>query len=264
MAVVDCHCHIYPDKIAARASESVGEFYLVPMFERQATASRLLEICETSPITHHVVCSVAVKPATVEAINTFIADQCAEHPEFIGFATMHQDYEDPEREIERIINLGLKGVKLHPDTQKVNMDDPRLMRLYELMEGRLPLMVHCGDYRYPFSQPERLRNVLRTFPNLRVNAAHFGGWSVYDYAVEILENESCFFDMSSSQAWLGPRRTLELIKHYGTDRIMFGSDFPMWDPIDEFNKFTALGFTDDELENMLHHNCERFIGEKIG
>ena len=264
MAVVDCHCHIYPEKIAARASQSVGEFYLTPMFEAEATGSRLLEICEGSPITHHVVCSVATKPATVESINDFIAEQCRLHPEFIGFAAMHQDYPDPEREIERAISLGLKGVKLHPDTQQVNMDDPRLMRIYEIIEGRLPLIMHCGDYRYPFSRPERLKEILHTFPNLRVDAAHFGGWSIFDYAVEILEHENCFFDMSSAQYWLGPRRTLELTRHYGTDRIMFGSDFPMWDPIDEFNQFTSLDFTDDELENLLWHNCERFVGEKIG
>lgn len=51
---------------------------------------------------------------------------------------MHQDFEDMEGEIDRAIQLGLKGVKIHPDTQKVNMDDPRLMRLYEIIEGRLP------------------------------------------------------------------------------------------------------------------------------
>ena len=71
-------------------------------------------------------------------INDFIAEQCRTHDNFVGFATMHQDFEEVEREIDRAIELGLKGVKIHPDTQKVNMDDPRLMRLYEIIEGRLP------------------------------------------------------------------------------------------------------------------------------
>ena len=50
---------------------------------------------------------------------------------------------------------------------------------------------------------------------------------------------------------------------WGTDRIMFGSDFPMWDPAEEFHTLATAGFTDDELENILWHNAERFSGVKV-
>ncbi len=263
MTVIDCHCHIYPEKIAARAVENVGHFYNVTMRNSEGTPQALLDLCEDSPITHYVVHSVATKPEHVESINNFIAEQCNQHPEFIGFATLHQDYSDPEAEIERAISLGLKGVKLHPDTQAVNMDDPRLMRIYEIIEGRLPIILHCGDYRYDYSHPRRLKNVLHTFPNLVVDAAHFGGWSVYDMALEYLEDENCFLDMSSAQEILGPRRTYELTQIYGTDRIMFGSDFPMWEPTNEYKLYTALDFSKDELEDLLHHNAERFLGFEV-
>lgn len=262
MAVVDIHTHIYPEKIAVRAAKSVGEFYNVGMFDG-GSVEALKHAVQGSPITHHVVHSVATKPEHVESINNFIAQTCAENPNFIGFATMHQDYENPEAEIERAISLGLRGVKLHPDTQEVNMDDPRLMRIYEIIEGRLPLIVHTGDYRYDFSHPRRLKEILHTFPNLVVDAAHFGGWSIFDLAVEYLEDENCFLDMSSAQDFLGPRRTKELVEIYGTDRIMFGSDFPMWNPVKEYNMFTALDFTSAEMENMLWHNAERFLGMEI-
>lgn len=263
MTVIDCHCHIYPEKIAARAVQGVGEFYLINMHATEGTADELLQICEDTPITHHIVHSVATSPKQVETINNFIAGECAEHPEFIGFATMHQDYADPEAEIERAISLGLKGLKLHPDTQKVNMDDPRLMEIYEIIAGRLPLIVHTGDYRYDYSHPRRLKNILRTFPDLVVDAAHFGGWSVFDYATEFLEDERCFLDMSSAQELLGPRRTYELTKIYGTDRLMFGSDFPMWSPGKEYQMYEALPFTDDEKENLFWHNAERFLGFEV-
>ena len=135
------------------------------------------------------------------------------HPNFVGFMAMHQDYPNPEAEIERAIGLGLRGMKLHPDTQKVNMDDDRLMRIYEPIEGRMPLVMHCGDYRTDFSHPRRMKRILHEFPNLVVDAAHFGGWSVFDLAVEYLENENCFLDMSSSQKFLGRRRTRELLRN---------------------------------------------------
>ncbi len=262
MAVIDMHAHIYPDKIADRAVDAVGDFYHVDMYGK-GTATHLLSSQEHAPITHFVVHSVATKPATVASINDFIAEQCQLHPEFIGFMAMHQDLEDPEAEIERAIELGLRGMKLHPDTQKVEMDDPRLMEIYEMIEGRLPLIVHTGDYRTDFSHPRRLKNILHAFPNLVVDAAHFGGWSVAEIGYDILHEENVFIDVSSSMAYLGKRRTRELARMWGTERVMFGSDFPMWDPAHEYDVFTTSGFTDDELENMLWHNAERFTGVKV-
>lgn len=262
MTVVDAHVHVYPEKIALRAAESVGDFYQYPMF-KEGSIPAMLAAVEGSPITHHIIYSVATKPSNVESINDFIAAECKKHPNFVGFMAMHQDYPNPETEIERAIGLGLRGMKLHPDTQKVNMDDDRLMRIYKLIEGRMPLVMHCGDYRTDFSHPRRMKRILHEFPNLVVDAAHFGGWSVFDLAVEYLENENCFLDMSSSQKFLGRRRTRELCEIYGADRILFGSDFPMWDPSEEFEMFESLDFPKADFEKMTWHNAERFIGMDI-
>ncbi|MDO4797413.1 MAG: amidohydrolase family protein [Coriobacteriales bacterium] len=261
MQVADVHVHIYPDKVAQRASQSVGEFYHVPMEVEIASVGSLVQSMERSGISRSVVHSVAVRPGTVGSINDFIARTCNEHPEFVGFMTLHQDTPDMAAEIERACDLGLKGIKLHPDTQQVNMDDERLMRAYEVAERKgLPLILHCGDYRYDYSHPRRLKRILHEFPNLVVNAAHFGGWSVYDYALEFLEGERCFLDVSSSMRYLGPRRTRELVEAYGYDRILFGSDFPMWRPEGVLEDFNALGFSQGAYERMCLRNCERFLG----
>lgn len=265
--VIDAHAHIYPGKIAPRAVEAVGDFYNLEMFG-DGTAEHLLSRCAEAPITHFIVHSVATTPHAVEAINDFIAAQCHEHAQFIGFGTMHQDYQDMEAEVQRAIDLGLKGFKIHPDTQKVNMDDPRFMRLYELIEGRLPIVIHTGDYRYDYSHPRRLVNILKTFPDLVVDAAHLGCWSRYEVGFDVLHDlalrsDSIFLDESSSQWFLGQRRTRELVRMWGHKHVMFGSDFPMWDPAAEYHQFTTAGFTEDELEDMLWHNAERFAGVKV-
>lgn len=264
MPVIDVHVHIYPDKIAEKATQSIGKFYNIKMEEQDGSVERLTQELNGSDITRCVVHSVAVRPGVVSSINDFISATCAEHPEFIGFMTLHQDTEDVAAEIDRACELGLRGIKLHPDTQEVNMDDDRLMRVYEIAERRrLPLIFHCGDYRYDYSHPRRLKRILHEFPNLVVDAAHFGGWSIQDYALEFLEDESCFLDMSSSIRYLGPRRTRELVEAYGYDRILFGSDFPMWAPVSELDIFRSVGFSDDALERMCWHNAERFLGMSL-
>jgi predicted TIM-barrel fold metal-dependent hydrolase len=263
MNIVDAHCHIYPEKIAAKAVESVSDFYQLEMRSGGAPDD-LLKVKERCDITHFIVHSVALKADNVTSINNFIAKQATLHPEFIGFAAMHQDFEDVAGEVERAIALGLKGFKLHPDSQQVNLDDPRLMRLYERIEGRLPVIIHMGDYRYDYSHPRRLKELLHSFPNLVVNAAHFGGWSLFDLALEYLEDENCFLDISSSIPMLGNRRAKELIEAYGYDRMLFASDYPMWNPAEELERFRSFGFSATAQEKMLLRNAERFINEKIG
>lgn len=178
---------------------------------------------------------------------------------------MHQDFEDPQAELDRARRLGLLGVKLHPDTQRVDMDDPRLMRVYEVCERMgLALLIHCGDYRYDYSHPRRMKRILHEFPQLKVCAAHFGGWSVQDLALEYLKDERCFLDMSSSMKFLGLRRTRELCELYGFDRILFGSDFPMWNPVSELERFRSIGFPEAAMERMCWRNAERWLGIDIG
>jgi predicted TIM-barrel fold metal-dependent hydrolase len=262
MRIIDAHCHIYPDKIAPKAVESVGEFYRIEMRGAGSTDD-LLACQQQAGISASIVHSVALRAANVQSINDFIAEQARLHPSLIGFATMHQEFEDMEAEVERCIAAGLKGFKLHPDSQGVNADDPRLMRFYGIIEGRLPLILHCGDYRWDNSHPRRIREILHAFPRLVLNAAHFGGWSLYDLAVEYLKDERCFMDVSSASVYLGPRRTTELIRIYGAERILFGSDYPMWSPAEEVERFAKNDLTDAERELICWRNAERFIGEPV-
>ena len=133
MPFVDAHAHIYPEKIATKAMQSVADFYVMRGAGGGSSEWLLNRTAET-PITNFIVHSVAVKASNVETINNFISEECKIHPEFVGFGTMHPDYENMEAEVIRAIDLGLHGFKIHPDTQFVNIDDPRLMRFYEIIE----------------------------------------------------------------------------------------------------------------------------------
>ena len=259
LPIIDVHSHVYPDALAERATRSVGEFYNVQMAGDGSVAGYMKQQ-QVANVGFSIIQSVALKPENVTTINDFLAEQARLNPTMIGFATMHPDFVDIEGEVERALQLGLKGFKIHPDSQLVDVDDPRLMRLYAAIGGRVPITIHAGDYRYDYSHPRRIREVLHAFPDLVVNAAHFGGWSLYDLAVEFLEDENCYMDVSSAQLWLGVRRSRELIEIYGAKRILFGSDFPMALPIDELTRLEAAGLDDYDLDLILRHNAEEFLG----
>lgn len=259
MKIIDSHAHIYPEAISQRAVENVGAFYQMNM-KGSGTAENLIDMGKQAGITSFVVCSPALTANRVESINTFIHNVCKDTPELIGYGTLHADYENPEAEIARIKALGLRGVKIHPDSQQFNLDDPRMMRIYGMLESAgLPVLFHTGDYRYDCSHPRRLVHVLHTFPKLTCIAAHFGGWSVFDLALEYLLDENCYLDMSSAFAFLGMQRAKELISLYTPRRMLFGSDFPMWDPREELEKFFSMGFSDQENEAMLSGNISEIL-----
>lgn len=257
--IIDFHTHIYPEKIASKVVASIGEFYHIPM-QGDGTVEGLLESGRRGGISRFVVFSAAAVPGQVQAINDYIAGACSKHPQFTGFGTLHPDMENPQDEIERLITLGLRGIKFHPDMQRFAIDDDRMMGIYAALEGRLPIIFHTGDYRYSYSHPSRLARVLDNFPKLCAIAAHFGGWSIYDIAYDYFLKRHCYFDVSSSLSFIGPRRAAELIHSYGAERFLFGSDFPMWDPAACLEEFMTLALSDSEKEQILWKNAQGILG----
>ncbi len=254
MFAIDCHDHVYNRRIAPKAVQSVGEFYAVQM-NCTGTSEELIKIAQSSNVKKFVINAVALSPKPVSRLNDFMAKEQAEHDEFTALGTLHPDMEGLDEEIERMISLGLHGVKLHPDSQSFDMDCPAAMKIYERLEGRLPLLIHCGDYRFDRSHPRRLVNILEAFPKLTVVAAHFGGWSIFDEAIPYMKDRNCYMDISSSMPFIGKEKVYDLISLYGADRLLFGSDFPMWHPVKEYEMFMQLPMSREKRQKILYKNA---------
>ncbi len=261
--IIDAHCHIYPDKIAEKASESTGNFYSIPMC-LDGKISTLLEHGGDAGIDHFIVQSVATTPHQVSSINNFIANSVAESGGvFTGLGTLHPDSENIKADVEEILSLGLKGVKLHPDIQKFKIDDYRMLKIYEFCEGRLPILIHTGDHRYDFSNPNRMIPILDIYKDLTVIGAHFGGWSIWEEATKKLyKYENFYVDCSSSLYAMTPEKAKELIMAYGTDRVLFGTDYPMWEPKEEIERFLKIDLTENERNDILYNNAAKLFGIK--
>ena len=147
-SIIDAHAHIFPAKIAEKATVNIGHFYDLPM-SYIGSSETLLENGARINVTRFLVCTTATRPAQVEHINTFIDEECRKHEQFYGFATMHPDYEHIEQELDRVLELGLHGIKLHPDFQLFDIDAPAAMKMYKaISERHLPILFHTGDNRY--------------------------------------------------------------------------------------------------------------------
>ena len=257
--IIDAHCHIYPQKIAEKAVNAIGAFYGIRMAE-DGTADSLVKEGEAIGVEKYVVHSTATTVHQVRSINEYIYGEMQRHPEFIGFMTLHNEMTDEaiEEEVKLALSRGMKGVKLHPDFQKFNIDDAE--NLYRVTAGRLPVLLHMGDRRYDFSAPERLRKMALKYPDQIFIGAHFGGYSVWDKVECLKDLPNVYFDTSSSLFALDKDRAADLIRRFGHERYFFGTDFPMWRHDEELRRFLALPLTEEEREDILFNNAAKLLG----
>ena len=259
MRFIDFHTHVFPEKIAEKATQNICAFYGLT-HDFIGAPETLLRVGAQAGVTHFLLLPVAMKASQVRHINRFAAEETKLHPEFISFGALHPAVADLEDELDYLVQSGLRGVKIHPDMIRVAIDDPSMLPIYEAIEGKLPLMVHTGDPRMDYSHPARLRHVMHLFPHLQVFAAHLGGWSVYTQALDALGDTDCMVDLSSSFPYLPPEEMVRIIRAFGAQRVLFGTDFPIWDPRIETEKFLRLPLTDDEKETIAYRNAERVLG----
>ena len=189
---------LQPEKIAARAVESIGQFYDIPM-ELDGTIDTLLRISDEAGVSQCLIHGVAVDALHVRHINDFVIAAVQAHPDrLMGFASLHPDMEDPGKELDRVLRAGLCGVKLHPDMQKFSLGETRTDRLFSVCEGVCPMLFHTGDKRYQYSNPTLIPPILKKHPHLSLICAHFGGYSEWDEAAKCLADENVYVDSSSS------------------------------------------------------------------
>lgn len=180
MIITDIHAHVFPDRLADKAAHSIGDFYGTPMYSA-ASVDRLLAEDGEADISYSVICNSAVTPHQVHDVNNFLAAAAASHPSFIGFGSIYPGMDGFEEELDRMMALGLRGLKIHPEFQKLPIDDPSGIETYRAVAKRgLPVLFHMGDDRFDLSTPQRLMNLLRQVPDLHVIAAHFGGWRAWE------------------------------------------------------------------------------------
>lgn len=268
MKFFDAHIHVYPDAIAERAVNSLGAFYeFIP--EGTGTRADFFESSKRGGCCGFIALGVATNAAQTASVNNFLAQtvEIARKDGFdaYGFMGMHQEVEDIESEAKRAVKLGLCGAKIHPDIQGIDPLDRRLFPLYEfLQKNNLPLCFHVGDVRprINYAEPEKIAEVARRYPSLRICAAHFGGYGIFERSEILVGLPNVRVDCSSALWLLDPENIVSLIRRFGSDRVMFGTDYPVKRCDGEIARFERLVLTDDEKERVLLRTAKDFLSGK--
>ncbi|MBR1798145.1 MAG: amidohydrolase family protein [Clostridiales bacterium] len=259
--IINAHCHIYPEAIAERAVQGIGSFYGIRL-DLNGTTEDLIKDGERFGVVHYLVHSVATKPTQVHTINEFIDSEVKSHDGlFTGFGTLHPDSETLEQDLEHLIKLGLKGVKIHPDCQGYALDEDKALRLGKLVsDAGLPLLTHCGDYRFQRSNPAQFKVFLDSLPDLQVIGAHLGGWSMWDEVSELIAGKyNIYVDCCSCFRFMDADKAVKLIRQFGADKVLWGTDYPAWDHESELKLWDKLELTSEERSKILYENAAKLL-----
>jgi predicted TIM-barrel fold metal-dependent hydrolase len=177
------------------------------------------------------------------------------------------------RHLEEMQIAGALGVKVHPVDQRFVPSDPRANRLFRrCAELELPVISHSGPAKgtVAFAEPAVFGALLTAVPHLRLVIAHLGGAAWTQASALAADFSSIAFDCSEIVAWLGAPNApsaaelVALIRDIGVDRVMFGSDFPWYDPgpmADVVRHLPTL--SEGERAAILGENAARFLELRV-
>jgi len=181
---------------------------------------------------------------------------------------------DLQEEIEdKVKNHGAKGIKLHPASNRFFPYDRSLWPAYATaMEMGLPILFHSGTAEIAgytetdFARPRHFAQVLQNFPKLTVILAHFGK-GFLEEALELAQKyDNVYFDTSAiisgtevKGGFSNAGQAVEMMRAVGVPRILFGSDWPWYDPLLAIEHINSLNFTEEEKRKILGENAAKIF-----
>ena len=222
------HAHLYPREIRDKADSAALEEFLDETGIGRAVAF--------APFAHRL-----KEGNFAQHQNEWLYREIKDKPRFTGFGTV--DFEnDPADEVKRIVSLGFKGIKMHPQAQEFRIDSPEAFKVYEAAQKYgLFISFHTGVHWHRLRDNRVLLfdEVAWNFPELKFSLEHIGGWHFFNEALAVMvnngrgETDTVFAGWTTIRDKYGPgnwsltdEQLETVILQTGEVRSIFGIDFP--------------------------------------
>ena len=184
------------------------------------------------------------------------------------------------KRIQLFYNNGIKGIKIHPLYQGVDIDDIRYLKiLNRAAELELIVLAHSGnDITFPGEvrcSPKMIANALKQVGDIKIVLAHMGGWKDWQEVAEYLAPTSAVLDTAFSLGKITPIDDfhtdeflnllnvddfMKLVKAFGTNRILFGTDSPWTDQSKSLEFINNLPLGEEDKDRILSENACELLG----
>jgi hypothetical protein len=214
----------------------------------------------------------------------WLAKELEGQPRLHGFGTVDLRRADRGDQVRRIADLGMRGIKLHPNAQEFDLLGPAATEVYAAaQDAKLFLTFHSGVHHYRIKHYNVLGfdEIAYNFPTLRLSLEHVGGYSFFPEALAVIVNNIPFpprpgvrprvfggltsvFTQHYNRFWyMPPERMAEAVAQAGAEQLIFGLDFPY--NLEEnttlaLQTLRAMGLSAADLALILGGNLRRELG----
>lgn len=259
--MIDFHTHIFPEKIAGKTLQILGDKSgMVPAGD--GTAPGLLKSTEEAGLELSITLPVVTNPAQFESINRF-AEQFR-GGKILSFGGIHPDSADYKGELRSLKERGFIGIKLHPDYQETFIDDIRYQRIISYAsELDFIISVHAGfDPGYPkctHCTPKRTRAVIEALKPPKMVLAHMGGFKYWDEVEEELVGLDVWFDTAVVFPYMDDAQFIRICRNHGVEKILFATDSPWAGQKAFVEYFQNMDMTAEEKRLIFSENARKLL-----
>jgi predicted TIM-barrel fold metal-dependent hydrolase len=242
--ITDCHIHYGPQ----------GGIHI--------TDDQIIEAMDRYGIEKALMSSTAAIVGDVKEGNDGVARMMKAHPDRIIGYCVPNPFRAPLDELKRCIDLGFRGVKLHPYWSGCPLDNRMLLPVYEeAQRRRMPLLFHSGgsltspDFR--FTTPEMIVRMAKKYPSVSFIVGHMGLERWLDLVNAAPQAENVYLDITMSIPDV--ERVEMAVEAVGAERVLFGSDLPLLNPAVPIGLVEECGLSVKEKDLILGGNMERVL-----
>lgn len=262
--VIDFHTHVFPENIAEKTISYLEEQGGCKAYTR----GKLIDLkasMKAAEIDVSVVLPVVTKPSQFASVNRYAAEINGRNG-IVSFGGIHPHTRDYKTELNTIKDLGLPGIKLHPDYQQTFIDDIKYIDIIQYaIELGLIISIHAGvDIGFPdevHCMPQSALSMIQQVgkPEAKVVLAHTGGMACWDEVEEYLVGENIFMDISYTLGYIDEAQIVRIIRTHGADKILFATDSPWRGQKETLEYFQGLPLTEEEKNSILFENARKLL-----
>ena len=268
--IIDFHTHAFPERIAARTVEvliaNTARVSDYPMKNyTDGTARGLIEVERRAGVDLAVVLPIVTNPKQTETINRVAKETNEANCGLYSFGSLHPADADALSWVDRLAEGGFRGIKLHPEFQDVYADSDEVTEICRrAAKYGMTVVLHAGrdiGYLPPVkTTPDMLLRIIDRAPELKLVAAHLGGWMMWEEVAAKLVGTPIYFDTAFIADFVEKSLARDIIGAHGADRILFGSDAPWEDPAKTLEFLRSLDIDGGNMKKICGANAAGLLG----